>query len=48
MQFDDKYWLLLPDLSTLQDVKEFVESVLTARQNGSPDLVIKDFRSKVS
>jgi hypothetical protein len=44
--FDGNDWLLLPDLSTLQDVKHFVKSVLAARQNSSSK--IEDFKSKVS
>lgn len=33
--FDIGTWLLLPDLSTLQEVKSFVQAILTARENGS-------------
>ncbi|KAF8503723.1 hypothetical protein F5888DRAFT_1800012 [Russula emetica] len=42
--FDADKWLLLPDLSTLQEVESFVQSVLTARRNGSAP--IETFLSK--
>jgi hypothetical protein len=46
-QFDARKWLLLPDIAVLQDVRDFVNAVIAARNN-STGTQIRIFHSKVS
>jgi hypothetical protein len=44
--FDARKWLLLPDTGTLRDVRDFVQSTITARKDATRPR-IQTFRAKV-
>jgi hypothetical protein len=46
-QFDANRWILLPSTAELEDVRNFVQSVIAARKESVP-AEIPDFYSKVS
>lgn len=43
--FDTKKWILLPSITTLEEVDSHIEAVISARNDGRP---APTFRSKVS
>ena len=45
-QFDANKWLLLPSIAVLEDVRDFIGSVISARTESAPSN-IPDFYSKV-
>jgi hypothetical protein len=46
-QFDANRWILLPSTAVLEDVRDFIQSVISARKEPSQG-VIPTFNSKVS
>ena len=46
-KFDKNEWILLPTLDVLEEVRDFIESVSSARQENA-DMTFTPFREKVS